>query len=252
LEETVNWYEDMNLWAGFSEVLFTPERARAAAEVVASSPLFAFSPGSRVLDQCCGAGFFTEPLARHGYQVTGVDLHPELLERASAACAAAGVKATLVRADVREHVVPEAYDVVVNMYTSFGYFDDHEDNLQVLRNAYRSLAPGGRLIVDLLSKETYASWVGTPKIVDVPGGMVVMRDTILDDWARYRTDWTLVRGDTAQHAALICYVYSAAELRAMFAQAGFEDIECFGTLDGGPYDATATRLIVRGIKARRA
>ncbi|MBT2207697.1 class I SAM-dependent methyltransferase [Actinomadura sp. NEAU-AAG7] len=240
----------MHLWSGFSEVLFTPERARAAAEVVASSPLFAFPPGSRVLDQCCGVGFFTEPLARHGHRVTGVDLHPELLERAAAACAAAGVKATLVRADVREHVAPDAYDVVVNMYTSFGYFDDHEDNLRVLRNAHRSLAPGGHLIVDLLSKETYASWAGTPKIVDVRGGMVVMRDTILDDWARYRTDWTLVRGDRAEHTSLTCYVYSAAELRAMFVQAGFEDVECFGTLDGGPYDAGATRLIVRGAKAR--
>ncbi|WP_242882125.1 class I SAM-dependent methyltransferase [Actinomadura litoris] len=246
----MNWYEDMHLWSGFSEVLFTPERARAAAEVVASSPLFAFPPGSRVLDQCCGVGFFTEPMARHGHRVTGVDLHPELLERAAAACAAAGVKATLVQADVREHVAPDAYDVVVNMYTSFGYFDDHEDNLRVLRNAHRSLVPGGHLIVDLLSKETYASWAGTPKVVDVRGGMVVMRDTILDDWARYRTDWTLVRGDRAEHTSLTCYVYSAAELRAMFVQAGFEDIECFGTLDGGPYDASATRLIVRGAKAR--
>ncbi|QDY09522.1 class I SAM-dependent methyltransferase [Micromonospora sp. HM134] len=244
----MNWYEDMNLWSGFSEVLFTPERARAAADAVATSPLLAFAPASRVLDQCCGTGFFTAPLARRGYQVTGVDLHPELLERAAAACADAGATASFVRADVREYGAPEAYDVVVNMYTSFGYFDDHEDNMRVLHNAHRSLAPGGQLLVDLLSKETYASWVGPPKIVDVPGGMVVMRDTILDDWTRYRTDWTLVRGDTAAHTSLTCYVYSAAELRAMFAEAGFGKIECFGNLDGGPYDAHATRLIIRGSK----
>ncbi|MFC4589898.1 class I SAM-dependent methyltransferase [Sphaerisporangium corydalis] len=245
----MSWYEDLNLWSGFAEVLFTPERARLAAGVVATSPLFAFAPGSRVLDQCCGVGVYTAPLACHGYQVTGVDLHPELLEQAAAVCEEAGVKATFVRADVREHVSPGAFDVVVNMYTSFGYFEDHDDNLQVLRNAHRSLAPGGRLIVDLLSKEMYASWAGTPKIVDVPGGMVVMRDRILDDWARYRTDWTLVRGNVAEHASLTCYVYSAAELRSMFELAGFEEIECFGDLDGRPYDGAATRLIVRGTKA---
>ncbi|MDT0347681.1 class I SAM-dependent methyltransferase [Streptomyces litchfieldiae] len=248
----MSWYEDAGLWSGFADVLFSPERVRSAAEVVETSPLLAFPPGSRVLDQCCGVGVFTVPLARRGYRVTGLDLQAGLLERAAADCAAAGVKASFVCADAREPLAPESYDVIINMHTSFGYFDKHEDNLQVLRNAYRSLVPGGHLIVDLLSKEMYASWAGTPKIVDVPGGMVVMRDVILDDWARYRTDWTLVRGDVAEHASLTCYVYSAAELRSMLEAAGFEKTECFGALDGRPYDARATRLVVRGTKARPA
>ncbi len=79
-----------------------------------------------------------------------------------------------------------------------------------------------------------------------------MRDTILDDWTRYRTDWTMVRGNTAEHSSLTCYVYSARELRDMFRQAGFEEIECFGDRDGRPYDGGATRLIMRGKKARTA
>ncbi|MEU8022633.1 class I SAM-dependent methyltransferase [Micromonospora haikouensis] len=245
----MSWYEDLSLWSGFSDVLFSAERARHAADLVTTSPLLAFPPESRVLDQGCGVGFFAVPLARQGHRVTGVDLHRELLDRAEAEAAGTGPGASFVRADVREYVSPDAFDVVVNMYTSFGYFDEHDDNLQVLRNAYRSLVPGGTLIVDLLSKEVYASWVGPPKIVDVPGGMVVMRDTILDDWTRYRTDWTLVRGDRAEHTSLTCWVYSAAELTDMVAQAGFEKVECFGDFDGGPYDGGATRLIVRGTKA---
>ncbi|MEU4921398.1 methyltransferase domain-containing protein [Streptomyces parvus] len=248
----MDWYEDLNLWSGFSAVLFSPERERQAAEIVATSPLLAFPPNSRVLDQCCGVGVFTVPLAHQGYRTTGVDLHTELLERAAAVCADAKVEASFVQADVREYVAPAAFDVVLNMYTSFGYFEDPDENLQVLRNAHDSLAPGGQLIVDLLSKETYASWVGPPKIVDIPGGMVVMRDTILDDWSRYRTDWTMVRGDTAEHSSLTCYVYSATELRTMFEQAGFESVECFGGWDGRPYDGEATRLIVRGNRVRTA
>jgi len=244
----VDWYEELHLWSGFSDVLFSPARARQAIETVDASPLLAFEPGSRVLDQCCGVGLYSVALARRGYEVTGVDIHPELLERAGATCAEAGVEATFERADVLDHVEPGAYDVVVNLYTSFGYFERAEDNLRVLRNAHRSLVPGGRLLVDLLSKEVYASWVGPPKVVDVPGGMVVMRDEILDDWSRYRTDWTLVRGDTVERSSLTCFVYSARELRGMFEAAGFVDVECFGGFDGGPYDATATRLIVRGAK----
>ncbi|MEU7587261.1 class I SAM-dependent methyltransferase [Micromonospora sp. NPDC049230] len=245
----MSWYEDLSLWSGFSDVLFSAERARHAAGLVATSPLLAFPPGSRILDQCCGAGFFAAPLARQGHRVTGVDIHRELLDRAAAETAEVASEASFVRADVREYVSPDAFDVVLNMYTSFGYFDEHDDNVQVLRNAYRSLVPGGKVIVDLLSKEIYASWVGPPKIVDVPGGMVVMRDTILDDWTRYRTDWTLVRGNRAEHTSLTCWVYSAAELKDMVTQAGFEKVECFGNFDGGPYDGAASRLIVRGTKA---
>lgn len=239
------WFTDTGLWSGFSAVLFTPERARSAADLVDDSPLLAFPAGSRMLDQCCGPGFFAAPLARRGHQVTGVDLQDELLDRARTECP----EASFIRADVRDYTAPGAFDVVVNMYTSFGYFDAHEDNMRVLTNAYESLAPGGTLLVDTMSKETYASWVGPPKVVDIPGGMVVMRDVILDDWSRYRTDWTMVRGGEASHASLTCWIYSAVELRAMFERAGFTGIEAYGGFDARPFDANATRLIMRGTRA---
>ena len=94
----MSWYEDLNLWSGFSEVLFTPERERLAADVVATSPLFAFAPESRVLDQCCGVGVYTVPLARHGHQVTG-----DQLARAAAAIRpfVQGFQLNLTRASIR-------------------------------------------------------------------------------------------------------------------------------------------------------
>jgi SAM-dependent methyltransferase len=246
---TADWFADEELWSAFSEVMFSPERAAVAAGVVAGSPLFDFPPGARVLDQCCGLGLFTVPLARRGYAVTGVDLSPVMLARAEKSCADAGVDAQLVRADVSEYVLPGGFDVVLNLYTSFGYFADAEQNLRVLRSAHESLAPGGQLVVDVLGKEIYAGWVGPPKAVPVEDGVVYMRDTVLDDWTRFRTDWTLVRGGSAKHASITCFVYSAAELRALLTAAGFVDVACFGGFGGEPYDNHATRLIVRGTRA---
>jgi SAM-dependent methyltransferase len=241
------WYEDDELWSGFSEVVFSPARAARAADAVANSPLFRFPAGARVFDQCCGPAVWAVPLARHGYAVTGMDLSPVMLARAEKACAEAGVQVELVRADMREFVRPGAFDAVVNLYTSFGYFEDPAENLRVLRNAYESLAPGGVLIVDLLGKEVYAKWAGETKTVPVRDGTVFMSDTVFPDWIRYRTDWTLVRGDTARHTSLVMWAYSAAELRGMFEAAGFGEVACFGDFDGRPYDNTAERLIVRGI-----
>ncbi|MBW4721468.1 class I SAM-dependent methyltransferase [Saccharothrix obliqua] len=245
----MGWYEDDDLWVGFADVMFPPRRWAEAERLVAESPLLKVSAGDRVLDLACGPGTHVVPLARHGAVVTGVDLSEAMLARARAACERAGVEARLVQADMRAHVEPGAYDLVVNMYTSFGYFTDPGENLAVLRNAHASLAPGGRLLVDVLGKEVFAGWVGRPQAVDVDGGTVYMRDTVLDDWTRLRSDWTWVRGDEVRRTSLHSTLYSAAELRGLFEAAGFTGVECFGDFDATPYDNHARRLIVRGTRA---
>lgn len=244
----MEWYDDERLWVDFSSVMFPPERASEATELVRHSPLLAFPPGSRVLDLCCGPGVFVVPLAQAGHRVTGVDLSAKMLRGAEKACAEAGVEAELVEQDMAEHLRPAHYDAVLNMYTSFGYFAEAERNVQVLRNVRDSLVPGGRVLIDLMGKETLARWVGRPKAVDVPGGTVFMRDTIGEDWTRLRTDWTLVSGGTARHASITSTLYSAAELRALLEVAGFVDIRCFGDFDASPYDNHARRLIAQAVK----
>ncbi|WP_030329708.1 class I SAM-dependent methyltransferase [Streptomyces sp. NRRL B-1381] len=243
----MHWYEDDALWSDFAPTMFPPARAESAAALVDGSPLLDFPPGTRVLDLCCGPGLFVVPLAARGYEVTGVDLSPSMLERARAACDAVGAKARLERADMLTYREPEAFDVVLNVFTSFGYFEAAEDNLRVLRNARESLAPGGRLLVDVMGKEVLAGWIGRPKAVDLPDGCyVVQRDTVLDSWRRLRTDWTLVRGTTARTASITSWLYSAAELHALFEEAGFTDVECFGGFDASGYDQDSDRLVVRG------
>lgn len=62
-------------------------------------------------------------------------------QRARAACADLGVEAELLREEMRDHIRPGGYDVVLNRYTSFGYFTDPGENLRVLRDAHASLVP---------------------------------------------------------------------------------------------------------------
>lgn len=243
----MHWYEDEEFWSEFSETMFSEARRAETAEIVGTSPLLTFSPGARVLDLCCGPGLYLVPLARRGYAVTGVDLSPAMLERARAACAAAGADVRLLQADMLHHVERESYDVVLNVFTSFGYFDDPLDNFRVLRNAHDSLVPGGQLLIDVMGKEVLAGWIGRPQLVDLDGGAyVVQRDTVLDGWTRLRTDWTLVRDGTAREVSITSFLYSGAELRTLFEQAGFTGVEVYGGFDGAPYDQHSRRLVVRG------
>ncbi|WP_194822657.1 class I SAM-dependent methyltransferase [Micromonospora sp. S-DT3-3-22] len=244
----MEWFEDESMWTDFSAVFFSPERAAEAETRVASSPLLRLSPGTRVLDLGCGPGTYTIPLARRGAQVAGVDLSAALLDRAATAAVEAGVDVRLLRADMRQFVEAGQFDLVISMYTSFGLFDDHDENMQVLRNALTSLTPGGRLLIDLYGKEVAARDGAAPIISDVDGGTLIVRGTVLDDWTRFRDDFYLVRGGRARQTSITHHLYSAAELKRMLTAAGFTGVECFGGFDAEPFDNHARRLIVRGTR----
>ncbi|WP_326613383.1 class I SAM-dependent methyltransferase [Streptomyces scopuliridis] len=242
----MEWFENEALWVDFSDVLFSAGRAEEARERVASSPLLRVPAGTAVLDLGCGPGAYAIPLAERGAEVTGVDLSAALLERAETGASDAGVELRLVRADMREFAEPDRFDLAISMYTSFGLFADHDENMRVLRNVLASLKPGGRLLIDLYGKEILARDGGLPKIIDIEGGTLIVRGTILGDWERFRDDFILVRGDRARTAFVEHTLYSAFELKTMLVEAGFTDVECFGGFDAEPFDNHARRLIVRG------
>ncbi|MFH8804308.1 class I SAM-dependent methyltransferase [Streptomyces sp. NPDC017936] len=241
-------FQDDDFWTEFHDFLFPEQRYEQAEDLLDSSPLLSFPRGSRVLDLCCGPGVFTVPLARLGHDVTGVDLSPAMLERARKKSADADAHVTYVRADAREYEAPGAFDVVLNMFTSFGYFEEPADNARVLRTMYTCLAPGGTLVLDLAGKELLARRITPPKVVRRGDDLMVQTDTVLDDWARLRSDRVLVRGERVTRTTLVWFVYSAVELRRMTREAGFGRVEVFGGFDGRPYDENAERLVLRAVR----
>ncbi|MFG2994493.1 class I SAM-dependent methyltransferase [Streptomyces sp. NPDC048257] len=251
--DTSAWFEDQAFWNDFYPHLFSPERAAQAVRIVERSPLFRFPAGARVLDLCCGPGLFTVPLARAGHAVTGVDLSAPMLARALTYCQEAGVKARFVESDMRAFAEPGVFDTVINMFTSFGYFDRLEDNVQVLRNAHTSLAPGGTLLIDVVGKEILARLDERVSLSERDGRVLVQRDTVLDDWTRLRSDWYAIEGSHAARGSMTLFLYSAGELRDMLGSAGFTDVRFHGDYDGAPYDHRAERLIAvasKGVDVR--
>jgi SAM-dependent methyltransferase len=113
------------------------------AEVVRSR--LALQPGERVLDAPCGHGRIANLLAADGCVVVGVDAAQMFLDRARADAAALGVDVDYRRGDLRALPVADGeFDAALSWFTSFGYFDD-ADNQAVLGEYARVLKPGGRL-----------------------------------------------------------------------------------------------------------
>ncbi|QNP66895.1 class I SAM-dependent methyltransferase [Streptomyces genisteinicus] len=241
-------FQDDDFWTEFYDFLFSEQRWTQAEDLLGTSPLLSIPAGARVLDLCCGPGVFTIPLALRGADVTGVDRSPVLLERGRKRAADTGAAPRFVEADVLDYRPDGPYDVVLNMFTSFGYFEDPADNARVLETMHDALAPGGSLVLDLAGKELLARRVEPPKVVRRGEDLLVQTDTVLDDWARLRSDWVLVRGERVTRASLVWFVYSAVELRAMLREAGFGEIEVYGGFDGRPYDQDAERLVLRAVR----
>jgi SAM-dependent methyltransferase len=240
----MQWFENEVFWQTFYSYMFG-ERKLAAAPVEVDRVLaLSGVAGGRVLDLCCGPARHSMVLARKGFEVTGVDRSPFLLGKARELTAGTGVE--LVEADMRDFVRPGAFDLALNLFTSFGYFATREEDLAVLRNVRASLKPGGVFVLDVMSKE-YVISQGTPTRWELwpTGEILVQHYDVFPGWGRIRAQWLLIEGERARRFEFEHNVYSGQELAALLQRAGFGDVQLFGNLEGAPYDAAATRLVAR-------
>jgi SAM-dependent methyltransferase len=243
------WFADADLWADFQEPLFgTAGADQSRRDVDGACRLLELEPGARVLDLCCGPGRHSLELAGRGYRVTGVDLNGAYVDSARTLAGDHRLEAEFVKADAREFVRPGSFDAVINMFTSFGYFDDLSDDLVVLENVRRSLVPGGRLLVETTGKEVVArrgdrrSWfrIGGDRSED----LALYEESIADAYTRLELRWMRVRADGQRsHKRLSIRLYSAVELGSLLREAGFVDTTIYGNLGGAPYDTKATALV---------
>lgn len=102
-------------------------------------------PQSVMLDLACGKGRHSRFLAKKGYKVTGLDLSANSIADASKN-ALPGLRFNVH--DMRDSFGVNEYNYIFNLFTSFGYFDNPNDDNMVLNNVYEALLPHGYFIQD--------------------------------------------------------------------------------------------------------
>ena len=106
---------------------------------------------AKVLDSSCGNGRHSILLAQKGFDVTGFDLSLNLLKQANVAKEKFNLPIKLIRADIRTFHVKEKFDLIVNLFTSFGYFVSDEENFAFFYNAFGMMESGSYFIFDYLN-----------------------------------------------------------------------------------------------------
>jgi len=149
----------------FEHFLRTIPAAQTLSEIEFIRRQIPDPPFRRILDLCCGEGRHAIPMARLGYDVTGVDTNEAAL---AVARQSSGSNARFMRRDMRElHLLAEPYDAVLCMWQSFGYFDD-ATNAAVLKQIAEIMSPGGRLILDVYNRDFFERHQGQ-RIIEKSG-----------------------------------------------------------------------------------
>jgi SAM-dependent methyltransferase len=243
------WFQDESFWRHGYPFMFSEEAFARGAQAAERALALSGVEARRVLDLCCGPGRHTVPLALKGIDVTAVDLSPFLLERAKENALKANVTPEFVLADMRTFVRLNTFDVALNLFTSFGYFESRDEDRTVLANVHHSLRPGGAFVMDMMGKEIVARGWGS-KVDELPDGSVwVQRPQIIDDWTRMKHQDIFITNGSVFRFEFAHRIYSGQELRDLMLSAGFADVSLFGDLEGHSYGPGATRLVAVGRKA---
>ena len=197
----------------------------------------------KILDVCCGVGRISAELARKGFDVTGIDITENFLKTAREDAEYEKLNIEYINADVREFNRQEFFDVIINLYISFGYFSDQKDDLKVLYNAYESLKKGGSFIIETLGKEISSRDFIEAEWFERAGYTVLTEYEPLDSWTFLKNRWILLKDGKRLEKTFIQRLYSASELKALLIEAGFANIQIFGDWDESPYDHRAAKLI---------
>lgn len=203
------------------------------------------SPGARVLDACCGYGRHSIELAKRGYDVVGIDRFESYLDEARKRAASERVEVRFTQMDVRELSFEREFDLVINMWTSFGFFDE-ETNTSILKGFSDCLAEDGKLLLDLINRDWLVKNFERRSWWPVDENLTVLEDRSFDVMTSINhCIWYFVENGQLNKTTLDLRIYSCHELLALLRSCGFHSVEAFGDLEGGPvtFDSRMMRIV---------
>nr|WP_224749492.1 class I SAM-dependent methyltransferase [Polycladospora coralii] len=201
-----------------------------------------------ILDLCCGTGRHTLNFANQGYNIMGMDLSEVLLSYAVHERDNHGVP--FIHGDMRHlPFVANSFDVVLNLFTSFGYFQCDGDNQKVLTEMARVLKPNGRFFIDYLNRDA---------VIDnlVPESSRQEGETYIKEKRRIEgnsviKDITIVDHKGQREYLEHVKMYTIDQMKEMLDKAGLTIEHAFGNFSGASYSVDSERMIMMGSKQTR-
>jgi len=195
-----------------------------------------------LLDLCCGNGRVSIHLAKKGFRSVGVDISKTFVEDAKKKAQEHGISSsvTFLEGDVRRlrevvGSISHPFDVVVNAWTSVGYFSQ-EDDLNVFTQARELSREGAILLVTETMHTEYLSLKFAPTAFTKLDNIVMLEDRKYNSIsARVDTSWIFYerQGENLEFIDRVDFdhhIYSPSELAVILRRAGWEPVAFYGSL----------------------
>ena len=204
-------------------------------------------PPADILDAPTGFGRHARPLAKHGFQVVGVDRSEVQLSEARR-IAGKVEWPKWVQGDFRDlPFEDDSFDAVLCLFTSIGYRGEEGDR-KAFGEFLRVLRPGRALVIECLHRDRLMA------IFQERSWDPLADDAVLLEERRFNyvhgeieTDHTYLAVGERHSITFRLRCYTATELVRMLQDVGFGEVDCFGDFEGAPL-SRETRLVVRARK----
>lgn len=194
----------------------------------------AIKSGGRLLDLGCGAGRHAAIFAGEGFEVFGIDISNNLLKLARRDSEQKGIYLSLMRADLRRIPLRSGFDIVTNLFTTFGYFHSTEENFSIFRSSFELLNQGGIFVFDYLNPIHLSRNLISESREEFDGIFLLQKREI--SGSRVRKHITLQSGEESFNYCEDVRLYYDDELREGLSEAGFDLIQLYGDYSGAKFE----------------
>lgn len=201
---------------------------------------------SKVLDLGCGKGRHSFHLARRGMIVTGIDLSEASIEEANRE----NVPGTeFFVHDMRYPFRINYYDVVFNLFSSFGYFKSQRENKNALRSGTDALKENGCFVLDFMNAVKVEKELVTTETIEKEGVQFNITRAATDGYITKTIE--ISHGDKSRKYTESVRGYHLSDLENMFREQGLKILHTYGDYNLGPFnEETSDRLILIAKKTK--
>ncbi len=215
-----------------------------------------------ILDSACGTGMHAIALAKAGHQVSAADLFPQMIEKSQQNALATGVQVNFKTAGFGKMETTfgsNRFDLLLCLGNSLPHILDDQALFSALMDFAAVLRPGGKLMIQnrnfdavirdqarWMEPQTHRNaeeeWIFQRFYDFLPNGLI--RFNIVTLKRREESEWE------SHVASTLLKPQLSNEMVPVLSQAGFEDIQIFGSMQGEEFSPESSgNLIITAIKA---
>ena len=209
---------------------------------------------ARILELCCGTGRLTIPIAKDGYNISGVDFTPSMLEQAKVKASKEGLDIEFIEADIRTLDLANKYDLIFIPFNSIHHLYKNEDLFKTFDAVKTHLKDGGLFLLDCFNPNIQFIVEGEKEQQEIAKYTTSdARNVSIKQIMRYenatqinRIEWHYyINGAFDSIQNLDMRLYFPQELDSYLDRSGFKIINKFGSFEEEPFnDSSAKQIFV--------